>query len=88
MDLINIKWTNYIEDENILTGEVEKNPNAYEVEGSEGGLSGVLKLLRSEFCIWERNSSRILQEFFKKLIGIIKFMKIPNSSFLQRMINF
>ena len=39
-----------------------KNPNEYEIEGSEGGLSGVLKLLRSEFCIWERNSSRILQE--------------------------
>ena len=54
-----------------------KNPNEYEIEGSEGGLSGVLKFSDQNFAF----GKGILQEFFKKLIGIIKFMKIPNSFF-------
>ena len=57
-----------------------KNPNEYEKEGSEWReLSGVLKLLRSEFCIWERNSSTN---------WLVNKVRENSKFFLQRMINF
>ena len=56
MNLINIKWTNYIEDEKVLTGEVE-------IEGAYGIHFVFFNFSDGNFA----DDGRIPQDFFKIL---------------------